>query len=180
MTPAPDSHVKRKRDQAMIRFFTAVEQSMTAIVRWIVILFMLAMTSMVFIQVVMRYLFNAPIGWAEELPRFAFVGLSFFGAAILIHQERHIRVTVFFDRFPPALRSIAIFISHIGTLICIGFFLKGGVEITLDEWMQIAPASQFHMGWVYLTIPVSAGLMAIYTLTSIVRNIREMIARGAS
>ena len=164
----------------MTRFFTAVEQGVNTIVRWIVIFFMLAMTSMVFMQVVMRYVFNAPIGWAEELPRFAFVGLSFFGAAILVHQGRHIRVTVFFDRFPPVLRSIAIFISHIGTLICIGFFLKGGIEITSDEWMQRAPASQVSMGWVYLIIPVSAGLMAIYTLTNIARNIREMIAERRS
>jgi len=160
----------------MTRFFTAVEQGVNTIVRWIVIFFMLVMTSMVFMQVVMRYVFNAPIGWAEELPRFAFVGLSFFGAAVLVHQGRHIRVTVFFDRFPPVMRSIAIFISHIGTLICIGFFLMGGIEITSDEWIQRAPASQVAMGWVYLIIPVSAGLMAIYTLTNIARNIREMIA----
>ena len=160
----------------MTRFFTAIEHSVNAIVRWIVILFMLAMTSMVFMQVVMRYVFNAPIGWAEELPRFAFVGVSFFGAAILIRQQNHIRVTVFFHRFPSSLRWVAIFTSHFAALICIGFFLKGGVEITTDEWMQLAPASQFPMGWVYMVIPVSAALMVIYTLINIARNIRELIA----
>ena len=164
----------------MIRFFTAVATGVNAIVRWIVILFMFAMTSMVFMQVVMRYVFNAPIGWAEELPRFAFVGLSFFGAAVLVRQQNHIRVTVFSDRFPSAAHWAAVFISHIAALICIGFFLKGGVEITTDEWRQLAPASQFPMGWVYMVIPVSAALMLIYTLTNIYRNIRELIAERRS
>ncbi|HIJ54903.1 MAG TPA: TRAP transporter small permease [Deltaproteobacteria bacterium] len=164
----------------MIRFFTAIEKGLNAGVRWLVILLMLAMTGMVFMQVVMRYVFNAPIGWAEELPRFAFVGISFLGAAALLRREKHIQVMVFFDRFPSALQWMARFISHIGALICIGFFFKGGVGITFDEWMQLAPASQFPMGWVYMVIPVSAFLMMICTLINLTRNIRELIAERRS
>jgi len=164
----------------MIRFFTAIERGLIAGVRWLVILLMLAMTGMVFMQVVMRYVFNAPIGWAEELPRFAFVGISFLGAAALVRREKHIQVTVFFDRFPSVLKWTARFITHIAALICVGFFLKGGVEITSDEWMQLAPASQFPMGWVYLVIPVSAFLMLVYTLIHLTRNIRELIAQRGS
>lgn len=164
----------------MTRLFTAVERTVNAIVRWIVILLMIAMTSMVFMQVVMRYVFNAPIGWAEELPRFAFAGVSFLGAAVLVRQQNHIRVTVFSDRFPSFLRWVAVFISHFASLTCIGFFLRGGIEITTDEWIQLAPASQFPMGWVYMVIPISAALMVIYTLTNISRNIRELIAERHS
>jgi len=161
----------------MARFFTVIEQSVNAVVRWIVIFLMLVMTGMVFMQVVMRYVFNAPIGWAEELPRFAFVGVSFLGAAVLVRQQNHIRVAVFFDRFPTAMRWVAVFVSHFAALICIGFFLKGGIEITTDEWIQLAPASQFPMGWVYMVIPVSAALMGIYTIAGISRSIRELIAQ---
>ena len=159
----------------MQRFFKALERGLAAVVRWVVIVLMLAMTGMVFLQVVMRYAFNAPIGWAEELPRFAFVGVSFFGAAELLRLERHIRVTVFFERFPAVVQQVAIFLGHLGALICIGFFVQGGLQITASEWMQLAPASEFPMGWVYLIIPLSAVLMGIWALVHLVRDVQALL-----
>ena len=54
------------------------------------------------------------------------------------------------------------FVANLCGLICVYFFLIGGIALTTNEWAQLAPAMQIPMGWVYLVIPVSAGLMAIW------------------
>jgi len=138
------------------------ERVVDKVVRWIVIVLMLVMTVTVSMQILFRYVFNIPLGWSEEMARFSFVWVSFFGASALMRVREHINVTVFVDRFPPRLRAGAVLVANLCGLICVYFFLIGGIALTTNEWSQLAPATQVPMGWIYLVIPVSAGLMAIW------------------
>jgi TRAP-type C4-dicarboxylate transport system permease small subunit len=78
--------------------------------------------------------------------------------------QEHINVTVFVDMFPPRLRAAAVFVANLCGFICVYFFLVGGIALTTNEWAQLAPAMQIPMGWVYLAIPISSGLMAVWML----------------
>jgi len=140
------------------------ERVVDKVVRWIVIVLMLVMTVTVSMQILFRYVFNIPLGWSEEMARFSFAWVSFFGASALMRVREHINVAVFVDRFPPRLRAVAVFLANICALICVYFFLVGGIALTTNEWAQLAPAMQIPMGWVYLVIPVSSGLMAIWVV----------------
>jgi len=142
----------------------AVERAVNWMVRWLIIVLMLVMTVTVFVQILFRYVFNAPLGWSEEVARFSFVWVSFFGASALMRMREHINVTVFTDRFPPRLRSAAVLIANSGALVCIYIFVVGGIALTTNEWDQLAPATQVRMGWIYLAIPISATLMGIWVL----------------
>jgi len=140
------------------------------LVRWIVILLMGVMTVLVSIQIVSRYVFNFPLGWSEEMARFSFVWVSFLGASALMQVREHINVTVFLDRFPRRVQAVAVFIANVCGLICIYFFLIGGIALTTNEWRQLAPATETPMGWVYLVIPVSAGLMAVWMILQTIES----------
>jgi TRAP-type C4-dicarboxylate transport system permease small subunit len=143
-------------------FLVTIRQAVDGMIRWIIIVLMLFMTVTVSLQIVFRYVFNVPLGWSEEVARFSFVWVSFFGASALMRVQEHINVTVFVDRFPARLRAVAVFMANVCGLICVYFFLVGGIALTTNEWSQLAPATQVPMGWIYLVIPVSAGLMAIW------------------
>ena len=52
--------------------------------RWAIILLMISMTVIVFLQVVFRYIWDAPLGWSEEVSRFLFVWVTFLAAANLV------------------------------------------------------------------------------------------------
>jgi TRAP-type C4-dicarboxylate transport system permease small subunit len=69
---------------------------------------------------------------------------------------------VFTDRFPTRLRDSCILAANLCGLVCVFFFLVGGIELTRNEWRQLAPAMEIPMGWVYIAIPVSAALMALW------------------
>jgi TRAP-type C4-dicarboxylate transport system permease small subunit len=146
-------------------------------VRWIVIVLMVVMTLTVSLQILFRYVFNYPLGWSEEVARFAFVWVSFFGASALMRVREHINVTVFLDRFPPRLKVLAVFLANCCALVCVHFFLVGGIELTRNEWAQLAPALQLPMGWVYLAIPISAGLMTVWIAPQTIESLLQLAGR---
>jgi TRAP-type C4-dicarboxylate transport system permease small subunit len=148
----------------MLDALTLARRGIERLVRWIVIVLMLAMTVLVFLQIVFRYVFNVPLGWSEEMARFSFVWVSFLGASALMQLREHINVRVFLDRFPPRLQAACVLAASVCALVCVYFFLAGGIALTTNEWHQLAPATELPMGWVYLVIPVSAALMGLWVI----------------
>lgn len=161
----------------MASLFSQVQRAIDAAVRWLIIALMGVMTVTVSLQILFRYVFNVPLGWSEEAARFAFVWVAFFGASALLRTREHINVTVFTDRFPARLRTACVLVANLCGLVCIYFFLVGGIDLTRNEWNQLAPALEIPMGWVYLAIPVSGAFMALWavlqtsaTLAALVRG----------
>lgn len=152
----------------MVNVLISLDRWLTGAVRWVVIVMMAVMTTVVFSQVLARYFFNFSLSWSEEIARFAFVWLSFLGAAILVRRDEHIRVTMLVDALPTPLWAVARALQYVGVLICLYFFVSGGFSLTEAEWSQLAPATQIPMGWIYLIIPVASGLMLLWTLCAIV------------
>lgn len=158
----------------MQQILSAVQRAVDGIVRWAVVLLMLVMTVTVCLQILFRYVFNVPLGWSEEMARFAFVWVSFFGASALMRMREHINVTIFLDRFPARLQAIAVFLANLVAVICVYFFVVGGIALTTNEWRQLAPATEIPMGWVYLAIPVSSGLMAIWIVIQTIESAMKL------
>lgn len=154
-----------------MKHLAQLDQAAHAILRWMIIVLMVVMTAIVFLQVVFRYIFDAPLDWSEELARFSFVWVSFLGAASLTRLRQHIDVTMFLQLLPRPLQIAASIAGHLLALTCVYFFLTGGIAMTSQEWIQLSPSVQVPMGWIYLCIPVAAGLMAIWILADLVRTI---------
>jgi TRAP-type transport system small permease protein len=162
----------------MRKVLSAAERAVEALVRWIVIVLMLVMTVTVSLQIVFRYVFNIPLGWSEEMARFSFVWVSFFGASALMRVREHVNVTVFVDNFPPRLRAVCVLLANLCALIFAYYFVVGGIALTSNEWAQLAPAMQIPMGWVYMVIPISAVLMAIWIVLQTIEAFGTLM-RGA-
>ncbi len=154
------------------------QRAIDAAVRWLIIALMVVMTVTVSMQILFRYVFNVPLGWSEEAARFAFVWVSFFGAAALLRVREHINVAVFTERFPSRLRAACLFVANLCGLLCVGFFLIGGIDLTRNEWQQLAPAMQIPMGWVYLALPVSATLMAVWGVMHAIESLVALVRGG--
>ena len=157
---------------------SAARRGIDWMIRGIIIVLMLVMTLTVTLQILFRYLFNIPLGWSEEMARFAFVWVSFFGASALMRMEEHINVTVFIDRFSPRARAVAVLLANLCALTCVYFFLVGGIDLTRNEWRQLAPAMQIPMGWVYAVIPLSAALMAVWVALQTIEAAWKVVRGG--
>ena len=56
--------------------------------------------------VLLRFLFNAPVEWADDVARGLMVGSSFFGAASALARHENVGVAFFVDKLPSGLRRV--------------------------------------------------------------------------
>ena len=52
--------------------------------------------------VVSRYVFSHPVDWIDEAVSIAFIWVAMIGAAIAMHRNEHLRLTLVLDMLPPA------------------------------------------------------------------------------
>ena len=97
----------------MSNLITRCQGMVDAVIRWMIIGLMFVMTVVVFAQIFFRYVFNVPLGWSEELARFAFVWVSFMGASALMRVKEHINVTVFIDFMPARVRATCVLLANL-------------------------------------------------------------------
>src|SRR5712672_2317609 len=68
-------------------------------------------------SVLLRFLFNAPVEWADDVARGLMVGSSFFGAASALARGENLGVAFFVDRVPGQARRIVDAVASLLTLI---------------------------------------------------------------
>ena len=59
---------------------------------YICVFLMSFMTLLVFVQVVMRYVFNNSLSWSEELARYTFIWLIYIGISYGCKLRKHIKI----------------------------------------------------------------------------------------
>ncbi|MDX1605063.1 MAG: TRAP transporter small permease [Candidatus Competibacterales bacterium] len=74
-------------------------------------LLLAAMTLVTFVQVVLRYVFNAGFVWALELTIFLFAWLVLFGMSYGVRVGAHIGVDLVVKKLPPTVAKIVALIS---------------------------------------------------------------------
>src|ERR1700738_2788483 len=67
-------------------------------------------------SVLLRFLFNAPVEWSDDVARGLMVGSSFFGAASALARSENLGVAFFIDRLPGGIRRV---VDAVGALLVI-------------------------------------------------------------
>jgi len=98
-------------------------------------------------DVILRYVFNRPIGGAYELMEYMMAILIPFGLAYCALQGGHVSVDLLVSRFPKKIQSI---IGSITTLFCLGLFLL----ITWQNVIYIKEHFESNLTSAVLLIPV--------------------------
>jgi C4-dicarboxylate transporter DctQ subunit len=124
------------------------------------------MTSVVFllfVNVVLRYVFNYAISWAEEVTRYTLLWTVFVGAGVVSREGAHVSMEAFFNMWPEKLQRIGLLAINafcILTLIII-FFLGFGIVRMVAETGQVSEAAYIPMWLIYGAFPVGSILMVL-------------------
>lgn len=65
---------------------------------------LVVMVFTVFSQVIMRYIFQKPLMWSEELSRYLYAYLCFFGISISTYEKTHLDVTFLVKKFSKTIQ----------------------------------------------------------------------------
>lgn len=119
--------------------------------------------ALIFYGVIMRYIFNSPQAWVEEVARYSLIWGVFLGFGLALRHNQHIQVDILYDRLKPGMkRALDILATVISILFCIIYTYYGFILVE----------SRFHSGmvsldvgipmWiVYLILPISGVLFLL-------------------
>lgn len=124
---------------------------------------LLAVTLLLFINVIMRYAFSSTLSWAEEASRYGIVWIVFIGASICIHKGSHITVDAVTANLSERNKRK---LSIAASIFCIGFsivFTVLSMRLTLRvfEFGQQSSTLGISMLYVYGAMPVGGALMSL-------------------
>lgn len=127
------------------------------------------MLVMVFGNVVLRIFFNTGIDLSEEIPRFAFVWMTFLGAIIGMRKRAHLGVDIVVKLLPVWGQKICWALSQFIMLVCCIYIVYG-------TWLQhdiikgnASPVAQISMLWVFGVSYISGTAIGLICLSNLVR-----------
>lgn len=119
------------------------------------------------IGIIARYVFNAPVSWANELCVVAYVWIVFWSCDILIKERQHIVFDVIYGLFSPRIRrALAIFV----TLSLAAVFLAA-LPGTVDYFLFIRPR---HTTLLHLPMQFVYGSFLIFVVAVVVSALRRL------
>ena len=136
----------------------------------IAVLCMVLILLLVVAQVVLRYVFNSPLTWSEELAVFVMIWLTFIGSLICMRDKEHIEVTILVDHLPRPLQRIVVAFSRLASVFFLLVVAYYGFELVMENMTVTSPANKISMGLVYTIIPLSSLGMVFYLVKEIAKG----------
>lgn len=139
----------------------------------VIVAMLSAIILLVFADVIARFAFSTSIAVANELARFCFVYMIYFGVSYAIRERRHMRVTVVLEMLPEGLRRWVFALAELIFLIysvAVWIFLIYsvavcwlGVVITQQalERGKILSSTEWPLSVLYAAIILSGALSAL-------------------
>jgi len=147
--------------------------------RILLIIMVPAMTGIVFVQVILRYVFLSPLSWIEELARYLLVWISCFGAAYGVRKGEHIAVMFLNNMFKGYMKSALTIFIHILVIILFMVCFMKGIGLSIRQWNVVTPALQIPRTLPYLGIPISFAIMLLFSLELFITDIKTMFSKGS-
>ena len=127
-------------------------------------------------EVIMRYLFNSPTIWVNEVSRFLQIWATYLALTYSFHKQDFIRITVVYDRLNESGKKILDFISFIFIIIFSCFVVYYGWLIAYDS-LKVGRTSSTILDvpsfLTELAIPLCFAFLVIRVILEAIRYIRN-------
>ena len=127
-------------------------------------------------EVIMRYLFNSPTIWVNEVSRFLQIWATYLALTYSFHKRDFIRITVIYDRLNETGKKILDFISFIFIIIFSCFVVYYGWLIAYDS-LKVGRTSSTILDvpsfLTELAIPLCFVFLVIRVIFEAIRHIRN-------
>tara|TARA_Y100001936_G_scaffold57354_1_gene56328 strand:+ start:88 stop:564 length:477 start_codon:yes stop_codon:yes gene_type:complete len=129
-------------------------------------------------EVIMRYLFNSPTIWVNEVSRFLQIWATYLALTYSFHKQDFIRITVIYDRLNENGKKILDFISFIFILIFSSFVVYFGWLIAYDS-LKVGRTSSTILDvpsfLTELAIPLCFAFLVLRVILEIITYVRNFI-----
>ncbi len=135
-----------------------------------------AIVVVLFLGVVTRYVFNAPLFWSEEVCLLGLIWLTFLGGAVLVRQDKNVTITILADRLPPRIRRYLDYVNHLLIILCLVVMIDQSWKLSERLAYSTTPALRLKESWFGAALVVSFTLMLFYQIQRLIAHARNRVA----
>lgn len=152
----------------------ALKAALFWLVRWVVTIMLLVMTSALLAQIIFRYFFQQPLVWSEELALVLMIWITYLGSALLLASHEHISIDFLVELLPQAgQRWLAVAVAMLMILF--------NVALTYGAWLvakatarSTSPGLGISEAWHYAGPVLGGALLVLVSADELVKRIRDL------
>ena len=132
------------------------------------VVLMLVMLVLAFLQVVKRYVFNAPWVWSDEIILLMLGWFCYPALIFNIWTDDHFNISSLYEKFPKPVQIACDIFRHllIGVFsILLGYY---GYKLTLQFWPKPLPASGLTQGLKFIPVCFGGFVSALFCVSNLI------------
>jgi TRAP-type C4-dicarboxylate transport system permease small subunit len=162
----------------LLKMIFIISKSLASSASFVSTIFLAVVAFFLFLQVVLRYIFNAALSWPEEASRFVMVWSVMLMASVLIYNRELINVDFFDQLWPTKLKRYRDVGYRVLLVFLLGVLFKESISVVQQGWRIRTTALEIRWFWPYLAIPVGTGLMLFQMAFLMIRDIADAFGNG--
>lgn len=167
---------------ALFHFIQTLDRWLANVERTLVVALTVALAAIMMTQVVLRYFFNAPIFWAEEISVQLLVFVTLFGLSLLMQGQQLIVIDFLPRALPPRGQAVLNVVLGLGMLALLLFLAWLGWDWINrpDVRMELGATTQLPRWYNFSALPLAFACMAFHQLAALVRQARSAVTGAAA
>jgi TRAP-type C4-dicarboxylate transport system permease small subunit len=122
---------------------------------FIIIIAMAAMVAVVSTQVLLRYVFNESLDWAEDIARLLFVWAIFLAIPLGIRRGTHVTIELLTTHLPAGLRRALLRCMALACAALMGVVCWISVQLVIQQWEELLTTVDISVG--LFMVPLALG-----------------------
>lgn len=144
------------------------------------VLTLAAISLVVGLQVIGRYIFHEPPFWTEEVSRFLFLYMIAFGAGLAVKYKGYVNLDVVSNLLPAGVQKVLAFIVNLIVLAFMVMFFMESMSIVDKVQFQRSPVLGISMSFPYASLLGISGTVILFLLIDMWDTLRNWKGGNAS
>ena len=150
----------------MKKFIAAIDN----IVEWISAILAIGVVIVCLLQIVFRFIIQAPLSWSEELSRYLFIWFVYIGGYLSTRSNSQLGITFFVDSMPKTIGKVVSAFSQLLVFFYQAIVVFYGFQLVSRVMNQPSAVLRVPMGIIYAAIPVGMALMILREVFNLVEH----------
>ncbi len=144
--------------------------------RWLCLVFYSMVVLTITSEVLRRFALNYSSIWGEEVARYSFIYLAWFGAALAVRNRSHIRIDVLLNLLPNRGKAALYLFGDLASMVlaCIALWVSVHPVLTSIEFGSVTHGLRISQAWFLMAVPLGFMLIVLRLLQAMCRDLRDL------
>lgn len=161
-------------------FLFSLERKLAALEDGLLMVMVAVIALILGVGVVLRYVFNDPLTWAEEFVVTLFVWSVMLGVPSALRARMHIRIDALILRLGPGARRMAGVLAFSAGAVILLAAIYAGWQHTQGVWSSQTPMLGYSMGWIFISMPIGFALTIFHGAVIFLQEGPDAVFRNAT